>query len=156
MPVAPFARLVQAAQVGSQDVVLDIACATGYSSAVLARLANTVVALECDEGLANIAGETLPDVGVSNVAVVTGPLEAGWPSAAPYDVIVIGGSVEVIPPELVDQIRAGGRLVAVVGQGMAGSGTVYTKSRCAFSGRRVFNAALRGLPGFAAVKAFVF
>jgi protein-L-isoaspartate(D-aspartate) O-methyltransferase len=156
MAVGAFARLVQEAKIDRQDVVLDIGCATGYSSAVLARLANSVIALESDEGLAALATKNLVQIGVDNVAVVTGPLEVGWPDAAPYDVILIGGAIETVPSAVVEQIEEGGRLVAVMGHGHSASGMVYVKSRSAFSGRRVFNAAVRPLPGFAKPKTFVF
>lgn len=83
MAVGPFARLVQEAEIDRHAVVLDVGCATGYSSAVLARLAGSIIALESDKGLAALATQTLVDVGVDNIAVVNGPLEAGWPGAAP-------------------------------------------------------------------------
>ena len=83
MEPAPFARLVQLAEVGKADVVLVVGCGTGYSAAVLARLANSVVALEQDPDLAAQASETLTELEVDNVAVVTGSLEAGYPSEAP-------------------------------------------------------------------------
>jgi len=94
--------------------VLDVGCATGYSSAVLAKLAGEVVALEEDVALARIAGETLAASGVSNVSVVSGPLPAGWQQGAPYDVIVVEGASEIVPAALLSQLKDGGRLVAVI------------------------------------------
>ena len=156
MAAGPFARLVQEAGIDRHAVVLDIGCATGYSSAVLARLSNSVIALESDEHLATLASNSLIDMDVDNVAVVTAPLSAGWPSAAPYDAILIEGSVEMIPTCLLDQLNVGGRLAAVIGRGLSASGTIYTKTISAFGGRRVFNAAIPPLPGFAKPKDFVF
>src|SRR2546423_11410594 len=74
-----FAKLVQAAAIGAQDRVLDVGCATGYSSAVLAKLAAGVIALEEDAALARMASETLAELGAANVSVVSGPLNAAWP-----------------------------------------------------------------------------
>jgi protein-L-isoaspartate(D-aspartate) O-methyltransferase len=128
--------------------VLDVACATGYSSAVLARLANTVVSLESDKALSRYATDTLIGLGVENVAVVVGPLEHGWPAAAPYDVILIGGSIEAVPPALVDQLEVGGRLVTAMNRGPVSSGMLFVKTSHSFSGRPVFDAAVPRLPGF--------
>lgn len=156
MAVGPFARLVQKAGIDQHTKVLDVGCATGYSSAVLARLANSVIALESDKGLSVLAAETLAGLGVENVAVVNAPLEAGWPDVAPYDVIFIGGSVETIPAVFAEQLNVGGRLIGVIGRGHSAAGMIYIKTRCAFGGRRVFNGVVGPLPGFAKSKDFVF
>jgi protein-L-isoaspartate(D-aspartate) O-methyltransferase len=156
MEPSPFARLVQLAGIGPGDFVLDIGCATGYSSAVLSRLASSVIALESDSALAEIAAETLSRLGYDNVAVVQGPLHKGFPSEAPYDVIFVGGAVEEIPEALFDQLKEGGRLVTVVGQGNAAMAHLYLKDSGIVSGRRSFNAAVKPLPGFERAPVFVF
>ncbi len=155
MPVA-FAKLLQMAQVGRNDLVLDVGCATGYSAAVLARLAGSVVALESDPDLGATAGETLSALGVDNVAVVQGPLEAGYKAEAPYDVIFLNGSVEAVPDALVAQLAPGGRLVAIVGTGQLGRATVITRQDATMGTRQVFEAMATPLPGFAVNKSFVF
>lgn len=86
-----LARLLDAAAIRRDDVVLDIGCGTGYSTAVLARLANTVVAVESDRDLARGAGELLLRLGVDNAVIVDGPLTDGYPAQAPYQVIVLEG-----------------------------------------------------------------
>jgi protein-L-isoaspartate(D-aspartate) O-methyltransferase len=148
MEPSPFAKLVQLAEIEAGDFVLDIGCATGYSSAVLSLLASSVVALECDEELAATATDKLSELGYDNVAVVTGDLAAGCSDEAPFDVIVIGGAVDYVPDELLGQLREGGRLVAVIGHGNAGAAHVFYNAEGVVTGRRAFNAAVRPLPGF--------
>jgi protein-L-isoaspartate(D-aspartate) O-methyltransferase len=152
-----LAKLIQAATVGPGDRVLDVGCATGYSSAVLAKLSRLVVALEEDDTLAASAARTLEAVGVGNATVVTGKLADGWPREAPYDVILLNGSTEVAPQRLLDQLApAGGRLVTIVGRAPIGRGTVYRRSGTHVSAHPEFDAVARLLPGFSKPPAFVF
>ena len=109
-----FARLVQAADPQPSDLVLDIACATGYSTAVLARLAGTVVAVESDGALIEAANSALNGLGIDNAVVVNGELAFGYAQQGPYDVILINGEVDSLPQSLTDQLAPGGRLVAVL------------------------------------------
>ena len=148
MEPSPFARLVQLAGIHNSDFVLDVGAGTGYSSAVLSKLAGAVVALEEDAALVERAQSTLASLGYDTVAVVHGPLVAGYANQAPYDVIVIEGAVDMIPPALFDQLKDGGRLVAVVGHGNAGIASLYVKHGTSVSPRRAFNAAVKPLPGF--------
>jgi protein-L-isoaspartate(D-aspartate) O-methyltransferase len=156
MEPAPFARLLQAASIMPSDILLDIGCATGYSTAVLARLANSVVAVEEDPELAALASETLVDLGIANAAVVIGPIIEGYPAEGPYDVIFLGGAVEHVPEALFGQLKEGGRLVGVIGYGRAASATIFTRTEGQIGCRVAFNAHVCPLPGFAKPKAFVF
>ncbi len=152
-----FARLLQAAAIGPDDVVLDVGCATGYSTAVLARLAATVVAVESDPALVKAAGDLLADLDADNAAVVKGTLEKGYARQAPYDAIVLGGAVDEVPPAIADQLAEGGRLVAVVtGGSPAGVGVLMLRARGALSRRILFDASVPPLPGFAVERGFVF
>jgi protein-L-isoaspartate(D-aspartate) O-methyltransferase len=151
-----LAKLVQAAAVKADDHVLGLGCATGYSAALLARLARSVVALEQDPALAKLATENLAAVGARNVTVVTGPLTQGWPPAASYDVVFVDGAVETVPHALCRQLKDGARLVAVVGRAPTGRAMVYRSVRGDVSGWPVFDASAPLLPGFAAPPAFVF
>jgi protein-L-isoaspartate(D-aspartate) O-methyltransferase len=150
-----FAKLVQAAEIDSSDTVLDIGVGSGYSSAVLAQLAGHVVALESDSGLAASARELLPSVGCSTVSVVEGDLAQGWASEGPYDAIIIEGAIEVVPDALFDQLKDGGRLVAISGRG-AGRATVWQREGRSFGAADVFDASGDVLPGFEKPAAFAF
>jgi protein-L-isoaspartate(D-aspartate) O-methyltransferase len=160
------AKLIQAADVMPQDRVLVVAAATGYSAAVVSRLAAAVVALEEDPGLAEMAQANLRHLGVANVTVVTGSLSAGWPAAAPYDVILVEGGVETVPEAMFDELSMGGRLITVLYEGRGdaagpvdgkvGKAMLYRDARGEVGGRALFDASAPLLPGFAKARAFVF
>ncbi|MDP3895762.1 MAG: protein-L-isoaspartate O-methyltransferase [Mesorhizobium sp.] len=156
MEPSPFARLVQLAGVRSSDTVLDVGAGTGYSSAVLSKIAGSVVALESDAALADRARTALAAAGCGNVTVAEGALAAGHAANAPYDVIVLQGAVSHVPEPLFAQLRDGGRLVAVEGLGNSGIARIYVKHDGVVSGRPSFNAAIRPLPGFHTAPAFEF
>lgn len=148
MEPSPFARLVQLAAVTGGDTVLDIGCGTGYSSAVLSRIAAAVVGLESDAALAAAARDALAAHGRGNVEIVEGPLAQGHAARAPYDVVIVNGAADELPSALFDQLAEGGRLVAVIGHGHAGRATLYLKEGGLVSQRRVFNAAVMPLAEF--------
>ena len=156
MEASPFARLIQLAGVGPSDFVLDVGCASGYSAAVLSLVAGSVIALEESAELVEAAQSNLDRLGYHGVAVVEGPLAAGCKSEAPYDVIMMEGSVEEVPAALFDQLKDGGRLVVVEGNGNAAIAKIYQKSGTVVSGRRAFNAAVKPLPGFERAAEFEF
>jgi len=153
---SPLAKLLQLAEITKEDAVLEIGCGTGYASAVLSLVARSVVAVESDSALAETASRTLAELGYNNVSVVTCPLEKGHAAGGPYDLIYINGAIEVIPAELLAQLKNGGRLIAVVGYGNASRARIISRDGGSFSESLAFNASLKPLPGFRAVKEFVF
>lgn len=151
-----FAWLLQAANVGPDDIVLDVGCATGYSTAVLAQLAGTVVALESDAELAATAAALIAKLEIGNAVVVTGALADGYAQQGPYNAIVLNGSVEQVPDVLGEQLTEDGRLVAIIGGGRAAKGIVMTRSVGRLSSRPLVDAAVPPLPGFEVARGFVF
>jgi protein-L-isoaspartate(D-aspartate) O-methyltransferase len=151
-----LAKLIQAARVRQEDRILDIGCASGYSAALLARLAGSVTALEENAELARQAKDALAAEGASAVEVVVGPLVAGWPAGGPYDLILLDGAAEIVPDALARQLKPDGRMVGVHGRPPATKGTIYHLAEGRLVGRPIFDAAARLLPGFAAPPAFVF
>lgn len=109
-----LASLLEIADIASSDYILDVGCLTGYSSAVLAHLAESVVAVEAVPEMVKKATDLLSDLEIVNVAVVEGNLTQGQANQGPYDVILINGAVEQVPSAITDQLKDGGRLVTVV------------------------------------------
>jgi protein-L-isoaspartate(D-aspartate) O-methyltransferase len=163
VPVAPgrvvleartLAKMLDALDIQPGEVVLDVGCALGYSAAVIARMCEAVVAVEEDEAMAAEAQRALAQAGADNAAVVVGPLAAGSPRHGPYDVIMIEGGVEAVPPALAAQLREGGRIGALFIEGALGIARVGYMADGRLTWRHAFNAAAPVLPGFAAPRSF--
>lgn len=156
MAASPLAKLLQLGTITKTDKVLEIGAGTGYETALLSQLSGSVVAVESDDALAQQAAANLAALDCQNVSLFSAPLEAGAAAQGPYDLIFINGAVEEVPAALFDQVKDGGRLVAVVGYGNTGSATVFVKEQGVVSQSTAFNASLKPLPGFAKPKEFVF
>jgi protein-L-isoaspartate(D-aspartate) O-methyltransferase len=151
-----LARLIQTAAVKPTDVVLVIGCGSGYSAALLGRMAARVEAVESDRGLAGQAAQHMANLGLGNAKVHVGELAKGWPAGAPYDVIVFDGAVADAPEAVIDQLAEGGRLAAVVAGEGVGRATLMERAGGIVSRRVVFDASTPLLPGFAPEQKFVF
>lgn len=156
MEASPLAKLLQLAQITKDDLVLEIGSGTGYVSAILSLLAGSVVSVESDEALAGPSMEKLSALGYDNVAVVAGEMENGCPAEAPFDLIFVNGAIEEVPSTLLEQLRDGGRLIAVVGYGNAAQAKRLVKERGIVSESDHFNTSVKPLPGFRRKKHFVF
>ena len=143
-----LAKLIQLLSIEPDGLVLDIGPATGYSTALLARLGQTVIALEEDPRLAERAQATLTALGSDNAVVVTGPIRAGAPDEGPYDAILLNGAVTTVPPALLDQLKDGGLLAAVSVENGVGRGTLWVRHGMTFDRRTAFDANAPYLPGF--------
>ncbi len=140
LPPMVVGRMLQLARIDPGQTVLEIGCATGYASALMARLGAKLIALEAGTG----------------VTVVEGPLAAGHAAAAPYDVILMSGSVPEAPLGLASQLAGSGRLIAIVGETAPARLTVFTRTANGLSGLAVFDAPIARLPGFERAPSFVF
>jgi protein-L-isoaspartate(D-aspartate) O-methyltransferase len=149
-----LAKLLDALDIQPDELVLDIACGLGYSTAIIARLADTVVAVEDDVAHATAAQRTLNHEGVDNAVVITAPLTEGSAKHGPYDVIAVQGGVEVIPPAILDQLKDGGRIGALFMEGHFGVARVGYKSAGQITWRSLFNASAPVLAGFRAERSF--
>jgi protein-L-isoaspartate(D-aspartate) O-methyltransferase len=152
-----IARLVLLAAPMQGEHALVVAAGTGYGAALLAACGPRVIALEEDPALLATARHALTEV-APEVSVVSGPLSAGWPAGAPYDVILIEGSVRAIPPALAQQLRNhSGRLVAVVcTDGRTSQAVLAEATDAGLRAQPMFDCAIPPLPSLQPRPAFAF
>lgn len=152
-----LAKLLQLGRIEPTHRVLDVGCGTGYAAAVVSPLCQRVIALECDPILAEVASQTLTSKGLKNVTVVQRSLGTGYPEEAGFDTILLEGCVCDVPQCLLDQIKEGGRLVAILKSGYGGRAYVWLRSGQVVSSYADFDIPeARYLPGFEAPEKFVF
>jgi protein-L-isoaspartate(D-aspartate) O-methyltransferase len=153
---APFARLVQLAEIEHTDTILDIGAGTGYGTGVLARLGAEVTGLEADAALAEAARGNLATLGVQNARVEAGPLDGSGLGRAQFDVIMIEGALDAEPAALFEHLAEGGRLVALVQAGGPAVAMVYVRSGGEVTARSEFNTTLPPLARIARGDTFAF
>ena len=151
-----FAKLAQLAEITQADKVLDVGAATGYSTAILARLAREVVALECDAGLAALAKDALSQERIENARVMADPLQDGFQAESPFDVIFLNGRLGCEPELLFSQLSEGGRMVAIMGGETAAKAQLFRKIDSRIQRVTAFDAGAPLLPGFEPKQAFAF
>jgi protein-L-isoaspartate(D-aspartate) O-methyltransferase len=151
-----LSKLLLLAQIAATDSVLDVGCVTGYSTAVIARLADRVIGLEQDADLVRVASDMVPAVGATNITIVQGSLAEGHRGDAPYDVIVINGAIEAAPETLLGQLAEGGRLVAVVQSSEQSTACLFLRQNGRIGSRVAFDAWTPLLAGFRQKVGFVF
>ncbi|MFY0309736.1 protein-L-isoaspartate O-methyltransferase [Leisingera sp. D0M16] len=149
-----LAKMLDALDIQNDELVLDVACGLGYSTAVAARVAQMVIGVEEDEDMAADAQALLSETGADNAIVHTGPLADGAAEHGPYDVILVQGGAEELPAPLLAQLKDGGRIAALMMNGALGEVKIGYKSGGAISWRFDFNAGAPVLPGFAAAQEF--
>lgn len=149
-----LAKMLDAVNVDRDDIVLDLGCGLGYSSALLARMCEAVIAVEDDPDRVADAEARLSDAGADNVAVIEGVLNEGAAKHGPYDAILIHGAVQQVPDTILDQLKEDGRIMAIFSDGALGEARVGVKAHGSVSWRMEFNANAPVLPGFEKEKTF--
>jgi protein-L-isoaspartate(D-aspartate) O-methyltransferase len=153
---AVTAKMLQAADIKDSDNILVVGCASGYTAAVVAKLAARVTATEGDPVLAARARDILVQLGFGNVTVGVAPAAEGYQGAAPYDVILLNGATGIAPEGLYRQLNEGGRLLGVFAMTQPPRATIATRSHGEIGYRSLFDAAVPVLPGLERLPAFVF
>jgi protein-L-isoaspartate(D-aspartate) O-methyltransferase len=153
---AVTAKMLQAAEIMATDNVLVVGCATGYSAALVAKLAGRLTATEGDPALAARAREVLALLGLANLPVRAATAAEGDPANAPYDVIILNGATGIAPARLYQQLSEGGRLVGVFASTQPPRAMIVTHSHGDFGNRALFDATAPVLPGLERLPAFVF
>ena len=143
-----FAKMLDALDISNDDLVLDVGAGLGYSAAVIARIAEAVVAVEDDDTRASEAQSLLSEHHADNVILHEGPLDAGAAEHGPYDVIIVEGGVETLPETLCDQLKEGGRMAVIFMEVALGTVRVGHKYDGAINWRFAFNGTAPVLPGF--------
>lgn len=149
-----FAKMLDAVSIKSEELVLDVACGTGYSTAVIAKLAQAVVALESDNKLAEFAQKALEDEGVDNAIVICGELQNGDKKHSLYDVIIIEGGVQKLSEDLKIQLKDGGRIICIFTDGAIGQCFLGIKRGSDITWRSEFDATAPIIKDFSETKSF--
>ncbi len=140
------ARVLQELAIRRHENVLEIGTGSGYLSALLAHKANQVVSVEIDPRLQSFGAANLARAGVHNVRLEAGDGSRGWAGKAPYDVIVVTGSLPVLPQSMRSQLKLGGRLAAVVGEDPVMSAEIVTRvSESGYDTVKLFETRLKPL-----------
>lgn len=149
-----LAKMLEALDIQPGDRVLDVGSGLGYSAAVMARMAGSVVAVEERAELAAVASGALAAAGATNAMLVPGVLAAGAAAEAPFEVIAVQGGVETVPAALTDQLAEGGRIACIFMDGALGQCRIGHKRAGQISWRFAFNATAPVLAGFEAARGF--
>ncbi|MEM6387210.1 MAG: protein-L-isoaspartate O-methyltransferase [Pseudomonadota bacterium] len=149
-----LAKMLEAANLQNEELVLDIGSGLGYSAALAAHVADAVISLENDAARVADAETALGEAAIDNVAVIEGALSEGVVKSAPYDVILMQGGVQFVPEALTDQLKDGGRIVAIFLADALGTVKVGHKIDGAVNWRFAFNGTAPLLPGFESEQAF--
>jgi protein-L-isoaspartate(D-aspartate) O-methyltransferase len=143
-----LAKMLDALDIRGDELVLDIGSAMGYSAAVIAHMAEAVVAVEDEETLSAEAQALLLAHGADNVIVQSAALTDGAAEHGPYDAMVIEGAIEQLPAALSDQLKDGGRIACIFMEGALGAVRIGYKLGERMTWRFAFNASAPVLPGF--------
>ncbi|SFJ57589.1 protein-L-isoaspartate(D-aspartate) O-methyltransferase [Jannaschia pohangensis] len=154
MEARTLAKMLDALDIQVTDEVLIVGGGLGYSAAILAQMAQSVVMVEEDEAMVHDAEAALTSVEADNAVVLAGPLAEGAAKAGPFDVIMIDGAIETLPTALPAQLREGGRIAAIFQKGALGEVRVGQVVDGHLAWRFAFNASAPVLPGFAANREF--
>ena len=149
-----LAKMLDALDIQNNELVLDVGSAYGYSAAVIARMAEAVIAVEDDAGRVSEAQASLSELHYDNVVLHEGSLTEGAADHGPYDVMILQGGVEELPETLISQLKSGGRIACLFMKGNLGDVRIGQKTDTGITWRSIFNAGAPVLAGFERAEAF--
>ena len=151
-----LAKMLNTLAIRPDELVLDIGSGLGYSSAIIASVAEAVISLEEDEDFTSEAENAFSLHSVDNVVPVSGKLAQGMPRYGPYDVITIQGAIETLPQVIIDQLKLGGRIGTIVNTANGGKCRIGINKASGIDWQTAFDAESPVLNGFAGVREFIF
>lgn len=150
------AKLMQALELPDEGICLDVGAGMGYSAAILSRICQTVIGIEPDEAMLEIGRAGFAANEIENVVLFASELAEGRVDEGPFDGILLNGAVDFVPESLLDQLKDGGKLSAVLNEGGVGQATEWTRTGGNFAKRALFEATVAPLPGFQQAATFTF
>jgi len=151
-----LAKIISALNISNEENVLVIGSSTGYSSAVISRIAETVISIEEDKELLDFSEEAVRKNGIDNVVFINNTMKEGCSEQGPFNAIIIEGAIDEVPSKILNQLEHNGRLIAMINDNEISNVIEYQKKNNTFTERFLFNCSAPKLKSFDKRKSFSF
>ena len=151
-----LAKIISALNISNEENVLVIGSSTGYSSAVISRIAETVISIEEDKELLDFSEEAVRKNGIDNIVFINSTMKEGCSEQGPFNAIIIEGAIDEVPPKILNQLEHNGRLIAMINDNGISNVIEYQKKNNTFTERFLFNCSAPKLKSFDKRKSFSF
>ena len=150
------AKIISALNISNEENVLIIGSSTGYSSAIISRLAETVISIEEDKELLDFSEDVIKNIGIDNIVFINNKMIEGCSDQEPFNAIIIEGAVDEVPPKILNQLEHNGRLIAMINDNGISNVIEYQKKNNTFTERFLFSCSAPKLKSFDKRKSFSF
>ena len=151
-----IAKIISALNISNEENVLVIGSSTGYSSAIISRLAETVISIEEDQELLDFSEEAIKKNGIDNIVFINNAMIEGCSEQGPFNAIIIEGAIDEVPPNILNQLEDNGRLIAMINNKGVSNVIEYQKKNNIFTDRFLFSCTAPKLKCFDKRKSFSF
>ncbi len=151
-----IAKIISVLNISNEENVLVIGSSTGYSSAVISRIAETVISIEEDKELLVFSEEAVKKNGIDNIVFINNAMIEGCPEQGPFNAIIIEGAIDEVPLKILNQLEHNGRLIAMVNNNGISNVIEYQKKNDTFTDRFIFSCSAPKLKSFDKRKSFSF
>jgi len=151
-----IAKIISALNISNEENVLVIGSSTGYSSAIISRLAETVISIEEDQELLDFSEEAIKKNGIDNIVFINNAMIEGCSEQGPFNAIIIEGAIDEVPPNILNQLEDNGRLIAMINNKGISNVIEYQKKNNIFTDRFLFSCTAPKLKCFDKRKSFSF